>query len=177
MVLFVCVFFYFGVLLVFGFVVCLLQKLFLCSRIKKCVKNLKSHQYIVIQHQWTHSQTCVSIFWGLLQPGNKSRLATENEGGWVLLYILCCFLATTEIIFYSILCWILFNLCENTAALGRPHLVYSNSQSIVVISSMYNGKPLEEMFCEVSTISVIKSKPKHSLSKMLCTAFLKYRGR
>lgn len=134
---------------------------------------MKSHQYTVIQHQGIHFQTSVSIIWCLVE----SRLDTGSMNVWVLLYFLCCFLVTKENIFDSIPYWIAFNLCENIVALVRPDLVYSKSQSIIVISSLYSRKCLEDISRGVSTVWVIKAKPKHSLSKMLGTAFPKYSGR
>lgn len=128
-------------------------------------KKFKLHQSLLFS-------IAVSIIWCLVE----SRLDTESVSVWVLLFIFVLFSCHKRNIFDSIPYWIAFNLCENIATLVRLHLVYSKSQSIIVISSLYSRKSLEDISREVSTVWVVKAKPKHSLGKMLGTAFPKYSG-
>lgn len=143
----------------------------MCSRIKKCVQNFKSHQYIVIPLARAHSQTAASILWGMLQPDSISKPHRVWVDGWVSAPLFFALLSCHNRQCFQLYSWVLFNLFENTAACRRLNLVHCKSQPIMVISNIYSGGSLEETPCEVSTILAIKMKTKYSLSKMFITAF------
>lgn len=143
----------------------------MCSRIKKCVQNFKSHQYVVILLAKAHSQNAASILWGMLQPDSINKPHRVWVDGWVSSPLFFTLLSCHNRQCFQLYSWVIFNLYENTVACRRLNLVYCKSQPIIVISNMYSGGLLEETSYEVSTILAIKMKMKHSLSKMFYTSF------